>query len=62
MRAYGKKRFHYDSSYICGYLFIEGKGRAIYHCTPFCKRSHKVRTTNKSAARREGKAVCVVES
>lgn len=55
MNGYGKKRYPDDDCHVIDHLTTyDGKRSwAIYRTyTPFCRRRHKMLTTNKAAARR----------
>lgn len=65
MKAYGKKRYKWETCYRIGYLSSwDGKSFwAVYRTlTPFSKRRHKVLTTNKAFARRQGHIACQIEA
>lgn len=61
MNGYGKKRYPDDDCHVIDHLTTyDGKRSwAIYRTyTPFCRRRHKMLTTNKAAARRANRIKC----
>lgn len=60
MKGYGKKRCYIEPYYIIAYLVGSRHPLAIYRSlTPFSRRRYRFLTTNKAAARREGRLACM---